>query len=282
MRLTLVTETYFPQVNGVSRTLGQLVRRMTEARGQRPARPARLRPGRRGRARATAPGPLDLPAVLQGAAAAAASVRRGAPRDRPVPARSDPHRHRGDAGPEHARSCPAAQDPGRVELPHELRPVQRSLRGRLGAGARSGATCAGSTTGRGRPMCRRDRRSPRCEARGFERLVLWPRGVDSRLFRPDRPGRARGAAGAGVRARRCRGRLRRPDRRREERDLPGRLPGPRCRRTAGRAASSSSATDRPAARSSGRWDRRHGSSGIGAARTWPTTTPPPTCSRSRA
>jgi glycosyltransferase involved in cell wall biosynthesis len=27
------------------------------------------------------------------------------------------------------------------------------------------------------------------EGRGFERLVLWPRGVDSRLFRPDRPGR---------------------------------------------------------------------------------------------
>jgi glycosyltransferase involved in cell wall biosynthesis len=29
------------------------------------------------------------------------------------------------------------------------------------------------------------------EARGFERLVLWPRGVDGTLFRPDRPGRAR-------------------------------------------------------------------------------------------
>lgn len=27
-------------------------------------------------------------------------------------------------------------------------------------------------------------------ARGFERLVLWPRGVDSHLFRPDRPARA--------------------------------------------------------------------------------------------
>jgi glycosyltransferase involved in cell wall biosynthesis len=29
------------------------------------------------------------------------------------------------------------------------------------------------------------------EARGFERLVLWPRGVDGQLFRPDRPGRAK-------------------------------------------------------------------------------------------
>lgn len=27
------------------------------------------------------------------------------------------------------------------------------------------------------------------QARGFERLVLWPRGVDGALFRPDRPGR---------------------------------------------------------------------------------------------
>ena len=29
------------------------------------------------------------------------------------------------------------------------------------------------------------------EARGFERLILWPRGVDGSLFRPDRPGRQR-------------------------------------------------------------------------------------------
>ncbi len=31
MRITLVTETYYPQVNGVSRTLGQLVRVLEEA-----------------------------------------------------------------------------------------------------------------------------------------------------------------------------------------------------------------------------------------------------------
>lgn len=28
------------------------------------------------------------------------------------------------------------------------------------------------------------------DAKGFERLVLWPRGVDASIFRPDRPGRA--------------------------------------------------------------------------------------------
>ena len=30
MRITIVTETYFPQVNGVSRTLGELVRHLNE------------------------------------------------------------------------------------------------------------------------------------------------------------------------------------------------------------------------------------------------------------
>ena len=43
MRLTLITETYAPQVNGVSRTLGQLVRHMVEAGDVRPGRPPRLR-----------------------------------------------------------------------------------------------------------------------------------------------------------------------------------------------------------------------------------------------
>ena len=35
MRITLVTETYFPQVNGVSRTLGQLVRVLRGGRATR-------------------------------------------------------------------------------------------------------------------------------------------------------------------------------------------------------------------------------------------------------
>ncbi len=35
--------------------------------------------------------------------------------------------------------------------------------------------------------------------RGFERLALWPRGVDCRHFRPDRPGRERVRAALGIR-----------------------------------------------------------------------------------
>ena len=38
------------------------------------------------------------------------------------------------------------------------------------------------------------------EARGFERLVLWPRGVDGHLFRPDRPGRREVRAALGFEA----------------------------------------------------------------------------------
>ncbi|GIW86824.1 MAG: glycosyl transferase [Isosphaeraceae bacterium] len=36
------------------------------------------------------------------------------------------------------------------------------------------------------------------EARGFERLKLWPRGVDAVLFRPDRPGRSRVREALGI------------------------------------------------------------------------------------
>ena len=35
-------------------------------------------------------------------------------------------------------------------------------------------------------------------ARGFERMVLWPRGVDGSTFRPDRPGRSSVRVGLGI------------------------------------------------------------------------------------
>ncbi len=105
-------------------------------------------------------------------------------------------------------------------------------------------------------MCRRaDNR--RAGAAGFERLVLWPRGVDSRLFRPDRPGGSR-CAGAGFA----------PDddvvgyvgRIAVEKNvdyLADSLASVAAERP--RPASSSSATDRSAARSWGSWDRTPGS-----------------------
>ncbi len=133
MRVTLVTETYFPQVNGVSRTLGQLVRHLTEAGDSVQlvlpdyGRGATAEDATMHRVRSISPPfyrELRLPLPPFGAA----------PRHRPVPARFDPHRHGGHAWPERARSCASAQDPGGVELPHELRPVQRSLWGGVGAG----------------------------------------------------------------------------------------------------------------------------------------------------
>ena len=79
MRVTIVTETYAPQVNGVSRTLGHLVRYLAELGRRRPGHPPRLRrAGRsRGRARRRPSRPIGRPAVLQGAASTPAPVRQG-------------------------------------------------------------------------------------------------------------------------------------------------------------------------------------------------------------
>ena len=61
--------------------------------------------------------------------------------------------------------------------------------GSVGREPRSGDTCAGFITARGKPTSLRRRRSASSSRLGFKRLVLWKRGVDSSLFRPDRPGR---------------------------------------------------------------------------------------------
>ena len=70
------------------------------------------------------------------------------------------------------------------------------------------------------------------ERKGFERLALWRRGVDSEVFRPDRPGRNRGAARLGWSDRRRGDHVRQPDRAREERGLSC-----RCARDRGGGAS---------------------------------------------
>ncbi len=186
MRVTLVTETYFPQVNGVSRTLGELVRHLTE-RG-------------------------DLVQLIH--------PNYGEPAARP-----DVHLVRSVNLPFYKelylplppfRATRQAIDEFRPDLVHiateatlgltVLRHVirrklvtvssfhtnfdQYSRHYRIGWANgtiwrylrwfhnRTKETYVPSrTTIRG------------LEALGFKRLVLWPRGVDSTLFRPDRPGR---------------------------------------------------------------------------------------------
>ena len=132
MRVSLVTETYFPQVNGVSRTLGELVRHLTEQGDQvQLIHPDYGEPAERAR---PPPGPVRQSPFLQGALPAASPVRSGPTGDRRLPARPGSHRHRGDPRPERAAARASPQDPGRLELPHQLRPVQPPLPRRLGQG----------------------------------------------------------------------------------------------------------------------------------------------------
>ncbi|WP_165244360.1 glycosyltransferase family 4 protein [Paludisphaera soli] len=186
MRVTLVTDTFPPQVNGVSRTLGELVRRLGEHGdavqivypdyGDRPDRPDACRVwsismpfykelrlplppfGRAHRA-------IDAfePDVIHVATEAflGLSVLRLAGR-RSIPIVSSFHtnfdQYSAHYGVGWARSL-----------------IWRYLRWFHN---RTRETYVPSRT-----------TIAQLEGRGFERLVLWPRGVDASFFRPDRPGR---------------------------------------------------------------------------------------------
>jgi glycosyltransferase involved in cell wall biosynthesis len=187
IRLTLVTETYFPQVNGVSRTLGQLVQHLREL------------------------GNIVQLVVPDYDASADHEPTHGVRSitlpfykelHLPLPPFGAAHRAIDRFGPDLIHIATEATL-GLSVLRHALRrsiPVVSSFhtnfdqyshhygvgwaRGTIWRYLRwfhnqtvetyvpSRATIAG------------------LEARGFERLLLWPRGVDGDLFRPDRPGRA--------------------------------------------------------------------------------------------
>lgn len=184
MRVCLVTETYFPQVNGVSRTLGQLVRHLTE-RGDLVQ--------------------LVHPDYGEIAAANTLLVRAASPPfypelHLPLPPFAAVHRAIDAFAPEIVHIATEAtlgfsllRDAQRKKIPvvssFHTNFDQYSAHYRVGftrgtiwrylrwfhnrtveTYVPSRATIA-------------DLRS-----RGFERLVFWPRGVDGRLFRPDRPG----------------------------------------------------------------------------------------------
>jgi glycosyltransferase involved in cell wall biosynthesis len=194
MKITLVTETYFPQVNGVSRTLGQLVRVLTAAGdtvqlihpdyGEPPAhqyhhliRSMSLPFYRE----------LYLPLPPFG------PVRRAIDRFAPDLVHIATEATLGLAALRHAlrRKVPTVssfhtnfdQYSAHYRIGWSAGLIWRYLRWfhnrTLETYAPSRATVA------------------MLEARGFERLVLWPRGVEGTLFRPDRPGRARIRAALG-------------------------------------------------------------------------------------
>jgi glycosyltransferase involved in cell wall biosynthesis len=186
MRVTLVTETYFPQVNGVSRTLGQLVRHLSEAGDS-----------------------VQLVLPDYGGAAEhepthrVRSIRLPFYKELhlPLPPFGAAHRAIDRFGPDLIHIATEATL-GLSVLCHARRraiPVVSSFhtnfdqysdhygvgwaRGTIWRYLRWYHNQTRETYVPSRPTIKA------LEAREFERLVLWPRGVDSLLFRPDRPAR---------------------------------------------------------------------------------------------
>ena len=196
MRITLVTETYFPQVNGVSRTLGQLVR-VLEGSGDSVqlihpdyGGPAPEPPHHRVRA-INPPFYRELFLPVPPFGSARRAVDAFAPDLIHVATEAtlglDMLRHAG------RRKIPAVssfhtnfdQYTHHYGVGWSRRVIWRYLRWFHNRTREtyvpSRATIA------------------ELEGHGFERLVLWPRGVDGSQFRPDRPGReaVRAALGFG-------------------------------------------------------------------------------------
>jgi glycosyltransferase involved in cell wall biosynthesis len=186
MRLTLVTETYFPQVNGVSRTLGQLVRRLTELGDSVQlvlpdyGAAAEHQPTVRVRA-VTLPFYKELHLPLPPFRSAYCAIDRFQPdlihiateatlgwsvlrhaRSRSIPVVSSFHTNFDQYSHHYGVGW------ARGLIWRYLRWFHNQT---LETYVPSRATIVA------------------LEGRGFERLVLWPRGVDSELFCPDRPGR---------------------------------------------------------------------------------------------
>lgn len=195
MRITIVTETYFPQVNGVSRTLGQLVRVLTEAGdevqlihpdyGEPPSHEQHLLvrsfnlPFYR---------ELFLPLPPFG------KIRRAIDAFRPELVHIATEATLGLNVLRHVRrrKYPVVssfhtnfdQYTAHYRIGWTKGLIWRYLRWfhnrTLETYVPSRATIA------------------ELEGRGFQRLVLWPRGVDGTVFRPDRPGRDAVRAALGI------------------------------------------------------------------------------------
>ncbi len=196
MRITLVTETYFPQVNGVSRTLGQLVRVLREAGDVvqliHPdyGEPANSEHDHLIRS-------INLPFYKELVL--------------PLPPFGGVRRAIDDFQPDLVHIATEATL-GLMSLRHVLRrkiPTVSSFHTNFDqytAHYRIGWTKGTIWRylrwfhNRGLETYVPSRATiAELEERGFERLVLWPRGVDGTYFRPDRPGRetVRAALGFG-------------------------------------------------------------------------------------
>ena len=187
MRITIVTETYFPQVNGVSRTLRELVRHLTECGDTVQVIHPDYGEAIQGSDHAHAVRSVVLPFYkeLYLPLPPFGGVRRAMDAFQPDLVHIATEATLGLERPPLRLEATAQH---RVELPYELRPVQPALSGRLGAGviARYLRWFHNRTRETYVPS---DATIRELEGLGFERLVLWKRGVDASTFRPDRPGR---------------------------------------------------------------------------------------------
>jgi glycosyltransferase involved in cell wall biosynthesis len=186
MRVTLVTETYSPQVNGVSRTLGHLVRHLAEAGDEvQVVHPDYGHGPEAGRVHLVRSAPLPFYKDLR----------------LPLPPFGGVHRAIAVFRPDLVHIATEATL-GLSTLRFALRggiPVVSSFHTNFDQySAHYGVGWARSLIWRYlRWFHNRTRETyvpsrttlAGLEARGFERLALWPRGVDGQLFRPDRPGR---------------------------------------------------------------------------------------------
>jgi glycosyltransferase involved in cell wall biosynthesis len=186
MRVTLVTETYFPQVNGVSRTLGELARYLTENGDQ-----------------------VQLICPDYGASGDQEPVYKVP--SIVLPFYKELHLPRPPFGNVHRAIASFRPDIVHIATEATLgwSVLQLALRRRLAVVSSfhtnfdqySHHYGVGWAKGliwrylRWFHNCTRETYVPSettigdLERRGFERMVLWRRGVDSTLFRPDRPGR---------------------------------------------------------------------------------------------
>ena len=186
MRVTLVTETYFPQVNGVSRTLGELARYLTENGDQ-----------------------VQLICPDYGTSADAQPVYMVP--SIVLPFYKELHLPRPPFGKVHRAIASFRPDVVHIATEATLgwSVLQLALRRRLAVVSSfhtnfdqySDHYRVGWARGliwrylRWFHNCTRETYVPSettigdLERRGFERMVLWRRGVDSTLFRPNRPGR---------------------------------------------------------------------------------------------
>lgn len=188
MRITLATETFFPQVNGVSRTLGELVRVLEQAGDEiQVVHPDYDAPRRGGRDVAVKS--LNLPFYRE--------------LHLPMPPFGRVGKAIDEFRPDLIHVATEATL-GLSVLAHARRrriPAVSSFHTNFDQYARHyhvgwirGIVCAYLREFHNRTL---ETYVPsratigELESLGFKRLRLWPRGVDSELFRPERPGRSR-------------------------------------------------------------------------------------------